>query len=276
MLQETTPQVKEAAVFGVAHKTLGQEVVAAVVLDSLAVRKSELRRFAADRLTSYKIPRSIMFVDDLPRGATGKLQRKLLEGNAYITLEQQVEAPATETEKKLAAIWEEELRQSPVGRDADFSRMGGDSLTAALVGTRIESTFGLSLDLRAFVEYPKLRDLSRVVDQLKQGWREGLETIEYAPRIQPLPLSFAQERAWKYGRDSLSYNVAFAHRFRGPLDIEVLHRSMNHLVQSHEMLRTTCELRDGVPMQVIHPAAACDLRVADVSRDFRIRSSKPA
>jgi len=261
---ENHPGVKEAAVFGVPHRTLGQEVVAAVVLDSQPVLEIELRRFAADRLTSYKVPRAIMFVDGLPRGATGKVQRKLLS-HAYSRLEQESEAPVTATEKVLAAIWEEELRQGPVGRDADFSRMGGDSLTAALVGTRIESTFGLSLDLRAFVEYPRLRDLSRVVDQLRLGRREGLEPLEYAPRNQPLPLSFAQERTWKYGRDSLSYNVAFAHLFRGSLDVDVLRRSMIHLAQTHEMLRTTCELRDGAPVQVVHPAAACELRVADVS-----------
>lgn len=73
------PAVAEAAVFAVAHPTLGEDVAAAVVLRSGAAASAlELRRFAATRLAPFKVPRRIVFLDTIPRTATGKPQRALL------------------------------------------------------------------------------------------------------------------------------------------------------------------------------------------------------
>jgi acyl-CoA synthetase (AMP-forming)/AMP-acid ligase II len=73
------PAVAEAAVFAVAHQTLGEDMVAAVVLRSgAAASELELRRFAATRLAAFKVPRRIVFLDALPRTVTGKPQRAVL------------------------------------------------------------------------------------------------------------------------------------------------------------------------------------------------------
>ncbi len=73
------PAVAEAAVFGVPHPTLGEDIAAAVVLRAGAdATVLELRRFAAARLAVFKVPRRIVFLDRIPRTATGKPQRSLL------------------------------------------------------------------------------------------------------------------------------------------------------------------------------------------------------
>jgi acyl-CoA synthetase (AMP-forming)/AMP-acid ligase II len=73
------PAVAEAAVFAVAHPTLGEDLAAAVVLRcGAASSELELRRFLAARLAPFKIPRRILFVDALPRTATGKPLRTIL------------------------------------------------------------------------------------------------------------------------------------------------------------------------------------------------------
>jgi acyl-CoA synthetase (AMP-forming)/AMP-acid ligase II len=73
------PAVADAAVFAVAHPTLGEDIVAAVVLREGAVATAlELRRFAAVKLAAFKVPRRIEFVDRIPRTSTGKAQRSLL------------------------------------------------------------------------------------------------------------------------------------------------------------------------------------------------------
>jgi acyl-CoA synthetase (AMP-forming)/AMP-acid ligase II len=73
------PALADAAAFGVAHGTLGEDVAAAVVLRSgAAASELELRRFAANRLARFKVPRRIVFMDAIPRTATGKAQRGLL------------------------------------------------------------------------------------------------------------------------------------------------------------------------------------------------------
>ena len=73
------PAVSEAAVFAVSHPTLGEDIVAAVVLRAGTVATAlELRRFAATRLALFKVPRRIEFLDKIPRTSTGKPQRSLL------------------------------------------------------------------------------------------------------------------------------------------------------------------------------------------------------
>jgi acyl-CoA synthetase (AMP-forming)/AMP-acid ligase II len=58
------------------HKSLGEEVAAAVVLhEGSETDEKSIRSFAAERLASFKVPRKILFLDEIPKGATGKLQR---------------------------------------------------------------------------------------------------------------------------------------------------------------------------------------------------------
>jgi acyl-CoA synthetase (AMP-forming)/AMP-acid ligase II len=70
------PSVQLALTFGIQHDTLGEEVAAAVVLkEGKTATERELRDFAEKHLAHYKVPHKILFVTELPRGPTGKLQR---------------------------------------------------------------------------------------------------------------------------------------------------------------------------------------------------------
>ena len=68
--------VAQVVVFGAPHKRLGEEVAAMVVLhEGHECGERELQQFVAQRVAGYKVPKKILFVDELPKGATGKLQR---------------------------------------------------------------------------------------------------------------------------------------------------------------------------------------------------------
>ncbi|PXX44074.1 acyl--CoA ligase [Undibacterium pigrum] len=70
------PAVQQVVTFGIPHEKLGEEVGAAVVLrEGVTATEKELREFAAIRLADFKIPRKILFLEEIPKGATGKLQR---------------------------------------------------------------------------------------------------------------------------------------------------------------------------------------------------------
>jgi long-chain acyl-CoA synthetase len=74
------PAVREAAVVGMAHESLGEEVAAAIVLkEGEETTPDELRAFAKQRVAAYKYPRKIWFVDDLPKGPTGKILKREIE-----------------------------------------------------------------------------------------------------------------------------------------------------------------------------------------------------
>lgn len=68
--------VQQVVTFAMPHKSLGEEVAAAVVLyEGSEADEKSIRSFAAERLASFKVPRKILFLDEIPKGATGKLQR---------------------------------------------------------------------------------------------------------------------------------------------------------------------------------------------------------
>ncbi len=70
------PAVQQVVTFGVPHDKLGEDVAAAVVLrEGKSVSERELRDFASGRLADFKVPRTIVFLQEIPKGATGKLQR---------------------------------------------------------------------------------------------------------------------------------------------------------------------------------------------------------
>ncbi|HEX7334407.1 MAG TPA: amino acid adenylation domain-containing protein [Pyrinomonadaceae bacterium] len=82
------------------------------------------------------------------------------------------------------------------------------------------------------------------------------------------PLSFAQERLWFL--DQLEpnrpiYNLPDTHLFKGPLNLEALQRSLSEIVRRHELLRTTFQMVDGKPVQVIAPPQPFELPVLDIS-----------
>jgi acyl-CoA synthetase (AMP-forming)/AMP-acid ligase II len=70
------PAVAEAVTFAVPHPTLGEEVGAAVVLgDGQSATEDELRAYLRTHLAAFKVPRTIVFIAEIPKGSTGKLQR---------------------------------------------------------------------------------------------------------------------------------------------------------------------------------------------------------
>jgi len=70
------PAVAQALTFAMPHKKLGEEVAAAIVLrEGKTADEAEIRAFAAEHLADFKVPRKVVFLDEIPKGATGKLQR---------------------------------------------------------------------------------------------------------------------------------------------------------------------------------------------------------
>jgi acyl-CoA synthetase (AMP-forming)/AMP-acid ligase II len=70
------PAVQQVVTFAVPHDKLGEEVAAAVVLrEGTEATEAEIRDFAAERLAAFKVPRTVLVLDEIPKGPTGKLRR---------------------------------------------------------------------------------------------------------------------------------------------------------------------------------------------------------
>ncbi|MDZ4343689.1 MAG: condensation domain-containing protein, partial [Candidatus Binatia bacterium] len=94
------------------------------------------------------------------------------------------------------------------------------------------------------------------------------EIMENAEKdVYAFPVSFAQQRLWYLQQlepTSAAYNIPLAYRLNGLLNAAALEQSLNGLVRRHEILRTTFSLRDGEPVQVVHPASLLSISITDL------------
>ncbi|ASS75246.1 hypothetical protein CIG75_09795 [Tumebacillus algifaecis] len=248
-----------------------KRLVAYVVPDERNLPESgELRRYLKDKLPEYMVPSAFVLLDHMPLTANGKVDRKALPKPELDRIDRAAYVePRTESERTVAAVYRDILKAERVGADDHFFELGGHSLLAAQVITRLNEAFGISIPLRTLFEAPAVADLAARIGEL-QGTAEGKSTlpaITRASREEPLPLSFAQQRLWLL--DSLleerhAYNIPFAIRLRGDLDVTALERSLSELISRHEALRTTIAVLDGRPMQLIREAAPYDLPQLDL------------
>ncbi|HVZ39797.1 MAG TPA: non-ribosomal peptide synthetase [Candidatus Kapabacteria bacterium] len=144
----------------------GGKYLAAYVVLMPRVPADELRQFLAERLPSAIIPTMYVEMDILPRLLNGKIDRAALPLPAELDARRQIQyvPPRTPTEHALAAIWEELLQLAAPGIHNNFFTVGGHSLLAMQVITRVEAAFSINVPLRDFLEEPTIQALAEKID----------------------------------------------------------------------------------------------------------------
>ena len=125
----------------------------------------DLRLFLADRIPSHAIPSAFVVVEEWPVSSNGKLDRKALPPPArrYI-------APRDEVERRLAEIWEETMDISSIGVNDDFFELGGYSLKAAALLSRVGEAFGVAMPQDALLRAPTIEAMAGL---LAEGTPQG-------------------------------------------------------------------------------------------------------
>lgn len=168
------PAIAQAMTFAIPDTRLGEDIAAAVVLRQPGTTEKELRHFLGQRLSAYKLPVKIVFLEEIPKGPTGKPQRigmaqKL--GLDVVPAKSQLETepfvtPKTVTEKKLAEIWCEVLKLESVSINQQFLKLGGDSMTAMQLANRVCEWIGSIVSLIDFFEAQTINAQAALIDQL--------------------------------------------------------------------------------------------------------------
>ncbi|HEX8695423.1 MAG TPA: non-ribosomal peptide synthase/polyketide synthase, partial [Longimicrobium sp.] len=269
---ERHPAVRRAVVVARADGAGASRLVAYVVGEGAAEPDpAALKAHLAERLPDYMVPGAFVALDALPLTPSGKVDRRALPdpGDDASRADLYV-APRTPAEEVLAAIWSEVLELERVGVEDNFFALGGHSLVAMRVVTRVRGAFGVELPLRAIFEAQTVRALAGRVEELQRE-EAGVQAppIVPVPRDGALPLSFAQQRLWFIDQlepGSALYNIPAALRLTGALDAAGLAWALTEVVRRHEVLRTTFAMNaDGEAVQVVHPPAPVRLPVVDLS-----------
>ena len=173
------PAVAQAVTFAVPHTTLGEDVAAAVVLrEGAAVSEKELREVAFDQLAGYKVPSQIVTVGEIPKGPTGKLQRIGLIEQLASQLKAPFIAPRDGAEEALARIWTEVLGIEDIGIYDNFFGLGGDSLRATQVVTRVNAAFQVDMPVTTVFREPTIAGQADQIERILISELEALSEEE--------------------------------------------------------------------------------------------------
>ncbi len=138
-----------------------------VTEDHYEIRASELRSFVNQKLPDYMLPDVFIFLEKIPLNERNKIDLKALPvpNKTRSDLVETYRAPSTFTEETVAQIWSEVLKFSPIGVEDNFFGLGGESLSAIRMISRIKSTFQVEIPLKAVFESPTVSAFARVVEE---------------------------------------------------------------------------------------------------------------
>ncbi|SNT51314.1 non-ribosomal peptide synthetase [Rhodococcoides kyotonense] len=251
------PSVASVAVVVRDDPPAGVRLVAYVVPAATEhVDLDELRRGVGKWVPDYMVPSAFVVVDAIPLTVNGKLDRRALP--APVLIEKAFRAPSNPIEEVVADVFADVLERERVGADDDFFALGGNSLVATRVVSRLSAALDARVEVRMLFESSTVAELA---ERLGSGVGTGNRRALVArTRPDSIPLSYAQRRMWlanKLDPTSAAYNIALALRMSGVLDVDALMSAVTDVVARHETLRTRYPDVDGIGTQQV-------LAVADI------------
>ncbi|EGO65799.1 non-ribosomal peptide synthetase [Acetonema longum] len=248
------PSVRESVVSAKGDPA-GNQYLCAYLVPAEQLPVADLRAYLAKALPEYMIPAVFIQLDNMPLTPNGKIDRRALPepegdfhtGTAYV-------APRTETEQRMARIWQDVLgtAKAGIGIEDNFFELGGHSLKAVTLASRLHKEFGVEVPLRKVFERPTIKELARYCEGAGQS---GYTAISPAAEQAYYPASSAQRRMFilnQLNSGDTAYNMPAAFRVEGDLDTIRFTEALQGLVRRHEILRTSFELADGELVQKIH------------------------
>ena len=228
----------------------------------------EIRIHIGKKLPKYMLPHIFTHLDEMPLTSSGKVNRKALPEVDLYAIDNAVEhvAPTTEQEKVLADAIGATLGTDKVGILDNFFDIGGDSLKAIELISKLEKQ-GYHTDTKTIFECDTIKELAqRLTLAEKQE-----EVFDYSGDI---PATDAQMRVYtaqSMRSDSTTYNVPYAFKVES-LDVNCLQNAVNKLIARHESLRTHFGSKDGRIIQIINDVATCtieELNTDDIAAFIR-------
>jgi amino acid adenylation domain-containing protein/FkbH-like protein len=175
------------------------------------------------------------------------------------------------TEVTVAQVWAEVLQHEQIATTENFFDLGGDSLKALEVISRLQALLNVELPLIAFFEEPTITHLASVAEELRTTRQETDADLPSSAlssdAAKAAPLSFPQLMYWLLQQmDPLGYlyHQTRAVRIRGDFRADILQRALDEICRRHEVLRARIEPREDEPVQVIDPEGRIELQVEDL------------
>lgn len=262
------PGVRDAVVV-VARRAAGEDELVGYVIaaDGEDVDLDLLTSRISNTLPAHMLPRLVRLAE-LPLNPNGKVDRGLLAimPSAPARAAADGTEPSTKVERQLAELWCEVLGVSRVVLEDKFFDLGGRSLRAMMVASRIRTRLGVEVPPSEVLSGGTLAELATAVEAASA--RGAVSQDAFLPHTTEAsgPLSFTQEPAWALEQLAAGRpvgNIALSMTWHEELDQQALRRALSRLIARHEVLRTRFSEVAGRPWQRVGEPWEIDLEFHD-------------
>ncbi|MDK8183094.1 non-ribosomal peptide synthetase [Paenibacillus sp. UMB4589-SE434] len=244
----------------------------------------KLSHYLNQKLPDYMVPAAFIPLQELPLTANGKVDRQALPASDHLIKDKsdiRYQAPQTEVEQLLTAIWCELFDKDQVGINDNYFTLGGDSLVATKLIGIIRTRFEVDLSLGSIFERPSIAGLAEHIQKLLDKKTESVKPLASLPLItadiaqqhMPFPLTDIQQAYWVgrsgiYALGNVSTHCYF--EIEGTdLELERIERAWQRLIEQHGMMRTVIlpggQLQQILPQVAVYSIFLNDLRGQSVT-----------
>ena len=237
----------------------------------------QLQDYVRGLLPQFMVPSAIVVLSVWPLTLNGKIDRKRLPEPQFSSSSSLYVAPRTPVEESVAAIWKEVLKTDKLSVEDSFFHLGGHSLAAARIITRVREKFGFQLPIQKVLENATIAQLSSLIEtRLSPVKKQAVESVgsfqelPLRPVVQGalLRLSYSQQRMWlsvQMNPDSTGFNVFMPLRWSGPFSFRAAKQAFSEIIRRHSAFRCTFHLSGGRPVQRVHPHVPIMIQEIDLS-----------
>jgi amino acid adenylation domain-containing protein/FkbM family methyltransferase len=227
---------------------------------------ANMKKFLQEKLPDYMVPQAFVLLDRLPLTPNGKVDRKALPepvietGAVYC-------APADEFEARLVDIWADVLgKQTPIGTADNFFDLGGHSLNATTLVSRVHKVFNVKIPL---AEIFRLPDIRAQAGYIRAAAKDRFVSIKRVEKKEYYCLSSAQKRLYLLYRmdpGTSGYNMPAVMTLEGEVKPQDLEGVFQELAARHESLRTSFHMVKDEPVQRVHEEVEFKIESFSVDR----------
>lgn len=231
------------------------------------ISSDSIRKKLAEAIPVYMIPNYFIRIEKIPLTPNQKIDvnklPKIEEWNTNRLLGKPCIEAETEYEIKITKIWEDVLGNIGISIDDNFMEIGGHSLTAMNVVSRINKIFGKDISIRDFIELGTIRKIAMHVQKTDSSLSQILEKAEEKDLY---PLSASQMRMyaiWENNNNNIAYNMPSAFFIDDEVDLTIFKTVLNMIVKRHSALRTIFPVVDGQIYQKVLPEMTIETSYID-------------
>ena len=262
-------KVKEVAVV-LKENNSKEKYICAYLVSEEPLEELNLKSYLRGSLPEYMIPSYFIGLDKMPLNSNGKLDKKSLPNPDFGANLKQYEAPRNEVEEALVEIWSEVLGIENIGINHNFFEIGGHSLKATVLLSKIHKKLNKEIPLKELFKSPTIKGISEYLNEAQENI---YSIIKKAAIREYYEASSAQKRMYilqQFDGSSTAYNMPAIFELQGSIDIERITQVFKELILRHEVLRTYFETIDGEIVQKIVKDFEFNIEYKEVNEDIHL------